>query len=173
MDQARIGAFLKKLRNEKHMTQEQLAEQFYVSSRTVSRWETGSNMPDLSVLIELADFYDVDIREIINGERKSENMNAETKETLMAAAEYSSAEKNKLKKKILENSLTVAILMAFWVVLEMTNGFGVIAERPIRNIQEFVMALSLATLGINALYLCGVFEKIDQWKARRNRREKP
>ncbi len=41
MDQARIGAFLKKLHSEKHLTQEQLAERFYVSSRTVSRWETG------------------------------------------------------------------------------------------------------------------------------------
>ena len=54
------------LRNEKKMTQEQLAEQFYVSSRTVSRWETGSNLPDISLLVELADFYEVDVREIID-----------------------------------------------------------------------------------------------------------
>ena len=64
------------------MTQEQLAEKFYVTGRTVSRWETGNNMPDLGILIELADFYDVDIREIIDGERKSEIMNLETKDTL-------------------------------------------------------------------------------------------
>ena len=57
------------------LTQEQLAEKFQITSRTVSRWETGSNMPDISMLLELADFYEVDIREIIDGERKSEQMN--------------------------------------------------------------------------------------------------
>lgn len=40
MDQMKIGAFLKKLRKEKNLTQEQLAEQLNVSGRTVSRWET-------------------------------------------------------------------------------------------------------------------------------------
>ncbi len=41
MDQQKIGLFLKKLRNEKNLTQEELAEQLNVSSRTVSRWENG------------------------------------------------------------------------------------------------------------------------------------
>ena len=45
MDQKKIGHFLKELRKEKELTQEQLAEKFHVSDRTVSRWETGSNMP--------------------------------------------------------------------------------------------------------------------------------
>ena len=66
MNQQRTGEFLKHLRKNKRLTQEQLAEHFFVSSRTVSRWETGSNMPDLDMLIELADFYDVDLREIID-----------------------------------------------------------------------------------------------------------
>lgn len=41
MDQQKTGQYLKKLRNEKKLTQEQLAEKFNVSSRSVSRWETG------------------------------------------------------------------------------------------------------------------------------------
>ena len=88
MDQKKTGQFLKMLRNEKKMTQEQLAEQFYVSSRTVSRWETGSNLPDISLLVELADFYEVDVREIIDGERKSEMMNNETREVADKMAAY-------------------------------------------------------------------------------------
>ena len=42
MEQQKIGNFLKQLRKEKGLTQEQFAERFYISSRTVSRWETGS-----------------------------------------------------------------------------------------------------------------------------------
>ena len=62
MDTKKIGAFLKQCRKEKNLTQEQLAEKFGVSARTVSRWETGSNMPDLSILVELADYYDIEIK---------------------------------------------------------------------------------------------------------------
>ena len=50
MDQIKIGIFLKELRKEKKLTQEQLAEKLNVSGRTVSRWETGSNMPDIGML---------------------------------------------------------------------------------------------------------------------------
>lgn len=74
MDQQKIGTFLKELRNEKKLTQEQLAEKLGVSRRTVSRWETGINMPDLDILIEMADYYDVDLRELLDGERQSEEM---------------------------------------------------------------------------------------------------
>ena len=81
MDQIKIGAFIKELRKEKRLTQEQLAEKLNVSGRTVSRWETGTNMPDISLLTELAEFFDVSIPEIIDGERKSENMKEELKET--------------------------------------------------------------------------------------------
>ena len=75
MDQKKIGVFLKELRKEKELTQEQLAEIVQVSNRTVSRWENGNNMPDLDILIEISDYYEVDLREILDGERKSEDMN--------------------------------------------------------------------------------------------------
>ena len=92
MDQIKIGAFLKELRKEKGLTQEQLAESLNVSGRTVSRWETGSNMPDISTLIEIAVYYDVSIPEIIQGKRENENMNNETRETAVAIAKYSQNE---------------------------------------------------------------------------------
>lgn len=70
MDQIKVGSFLKKLRKGKEMTQEQVAVLFGVSQRSVSRWENGKTLPDISVLIELSDYYNVDLREMINGERR-------------------------------------------------------------------------------------------------------
>ena len=70
VDQVKIGNFLKKLRKEKGITQEQLAEILNVSGRTVSRWETGNNMPDISILVDIADYYDISIPEIISGKEK-------------------------------------------------------------------------------------------------------
>ena len=100
MDQVKIGSFIKELRKDKGLTQEQLAEQFQVSRRTISRWETGSNLPDLDLLIEMADYYDVDLREILDGERKSEKMDKELEETLLKVADYSNQEKQKLTRRM-------------------------------------------------------------------------
>lgn len=112
MDQKKVGLFLKILRKEKNITQEVLAETLNVSSRTVSRWETGSNMPDISLLVELAEFYQVSVPEIIDGERKSENMNQETKATAIKMAEYSKNELNTEKRKVIS-----ALIMIFGVFI--------------------------------------------------------
>ena len=88
MNQQKIGMFMKSLRKEKGLTQEQLAEVFNVSNRTVSRWENGNNMPDLDLLIEISDFYEVDLREILDGERRNEEMDNDMKETVLKAANY-------------------------------------------------------------------------------------
>ena len=99
MDQIKIGTFLKLLRKEKNLTQEQLAEQLGVSNRTVSRWENGNNMPDISLLSEIAEFYDVSIPELIYGERKSENMREEAKEVAETMSDYAKAEKETFPQK--------------------------------------------------------------------------
>ncbi len=59
-----------------------MAEILNVSGRTVSRWETGNNMPDISILVDIVDYYDISIPEIISGERKSEMMNEEKEKLL-------------------------------------------------------------------------------------------
>ena len=100
MDQIKIGAFLKDLRKERNLTQEQVADKFGVTQRSVSRWENGKNLPDISLLIELADFYDIDIRELISGERKRDKMDENLKETLEMVADYTEADKAKILNKV-------------------------------------------------------------------------
>ncbi len=107
MDQVKIGSFLKELRKEKNLTQDNLAEQLNVSNRTISRWETGSNMPDIGMLIEIADFFEVSIPEIIDGERKSESMNQATRDTAIKMAEYSQNEVKAGKQKVLGYLMSV------------------------------------------------------------------
>ena len=95
MNPKEIGASLKQLRNEKGITQEQLAATLGVSGRTASRWETGTNLPDLSILVQISEYYDVEIKEILNGERKSEKMENELKETLLKVADYNELERKR------------------------------------------------------------------------------
>ena len=116
MDMKKIGSFLKALRKEKGLTQEQLAEKLGVAGRTVSRWETASNMPDLSVLIQLAEFYDIEVGEILDGERKDKVMDKEVKETLNKIADYSNDEKQKAVN-VYKFSLMTMFFMGFIIVL--------------------------------------------------------
>ena len=169
MNQQKTGEFLKHLRKEKGLTQEQLAEHFYVSSRTVSRWETGSNMPDLDMLIELADYYDVDIREIIDGERKSEDMNSETKDTLKKVAEYAAEEQRKLKNKMVALLIgTMILLLGSVAVFEgYESGLINISMEDGIGILMFSMGFSLSILGATVLYLRGLGDKLLAKKANR------
>ena len=118
MDQQKIGSFLKLLRKEKGLTQEQFAEIICVSNRTVSRWENGNNMPDIDILIELSDYYEVDLREILNGERKSENVDKETKEAVLNAVEYTNSTTELYTKRINWLLMVGAIL---WFISQLIN----------------------------------------------------
>ena len=130
MDTKKIAEFLKKLRKEKGLTQEQLAEILLVSGRTISRWETGTNMPDLSILIQIAEFYDVDVKEILDGERKGENMDQEMKETLSKVADYNKIEKEKAARvgnlafAITFTACAVAVIIQLLIARELAAVLG-------------------------------------------------
>ena len=100
MDQCKIGQLIRQLRREKGLTQEELAERFRVSVRTVSRWETGKNLPDLDLLIALTDFFEVDLRGLLQGERSDRRMDQEMRETVRQVADYSGEEKRRLQKRL-------------------------------------------------------------------------
>ena len=149
IDQIKIGGFLRELRKEKELTQEQLAEKFGVSSRSVSRWENGNTMPDLSILVELADFYEVDIKEIIDGERKSETMNKEEKETLQKVADYAETE----KKLVVKRKCTVTFIGTLIFALCIMLGYIVLPTLP----EDSILRSNGLWLGISVIGLVGLW----------------
>ena len=72
MNQERIGKYIAKLRKGKKITQEELAEKLGVSSKSISRWETGRNMPDLSLITPLCKELGTTINELLSGEKLNE-----------------------------------------------------------------------------------------------------
>ncbi len=121
MDQKKIGNFLKELRKEKKWTQEQVADKLGVSGRTISRWETGAYMPDLSLLVDIAEMYDVDVRDIIEGERKDINMNSEVKDVAVKMADYSNMQTESIKKSVKTMSVSLLIISVFLVIMEFVS----------------------------------------------------
>lgn len=71
MDQKKIGDFISVLRKNKGFTQGELGSYLGVTNKTVSRWETGNYMPDISIIPELCRLLDVTVNELLYGERIS------------------------------------------------------------------------------------------------------
>ena len=113
MDQKKIGKFLQELRKEKGLTQEQVAAHLNTTNRTISRWETGSNTPDISMLVDIAEFYGVDVREIIDGERTTDTMEKEVREVAVKMADYAGQEKDKILRFVRRISSASVILSEF------------------------------------------------------------
>ena len=147
MDQIKIGAFLRDLRKGRNLTQEELAGRFGVTQRSVSRWENGTTMPDISIMIELADFYDIDIRDLLRGERKSDEMEENLKETLVMVADYTEADKERILNKVYvcgQGMLICSVVSMLLFFINPFTGYN-LALTP------FLLILAGGILAINTL----------------------
>ncbi len=163
MNQQKMGAFLKKLRNEKNLTQEQLAERLNTTRRSVSRWEGGYNLPDIDILIEMSDFYDVDLRELLDGERKNEKMNQETKETVLKVAEYSKTQKEKMAKITLIYFIIGVISLIANLAMQF---FDLPSVFWVGFAKGATLGFALVAMIFGILYLTGAMEKLKGFKSR-------
>lgn len=69
MDNEKFGNFIKELRKEKGLTQKELGEKLNITDKAISKWERGLSFPDISMLNSLTSFFEIDVSELLNGER--------------------------------------------------------------------------------------------------------
>lgn len=169
MNQQKIGQFLRELRKEKGLTQEQLLEVFGVTNRSISRWENGVNMPDFDLVMEIADYFDVSIDELLDGEKKSDMIDKQTKETLLKVAAYDNNEKFIFSRRM--NRLFLIAILSFivYAILEIQ---GLTAIGIYGNIASFTLGIILGTLITGAIYTSRYIGKIRAFKLRLLNREK-
>lgn len=106
MDQIKIGSFIARCRKEKKLSQAELAEKLNISDRAVSKWETGKNMPDSSIMLELCEILGITVNELLCGE-KIDRESAEKK-----AEENLIALKRKDERHMTMNGIAAVILSA-------------------------------------------------------------
>lgn len=99
MDQIRTGAFIAALRKEKGMTQKELADTLSISDRTVSRWETGIGMPEVSLMLPLCAELGITVNELLMAERIPDTEKERSSDELML--ELVTERENNRKKVIL------------------------------------------------------------------------
>ncbi len=100
MDQKEIGRFLAELRKEKHITQEELGNKLGVTNKTISRWENGNYMPDLSLIPDICQELNIGINEFISGKKlDNETFRQQADSNIMTALHEQKKQKRLLREK--------------------------------------------------------------------------
>jgi transcriptional regulator with XRE-family HTH domain/DNA-directed RNA polymerase subunit RPC12/RpoP len=95
MDQIKIGKFIATCRKEQKLTQLQLADKLGITDKAVSKWERGIAMPDTSIMLDLCEILQINVNELLSGEKISmENKNKKNEELMLDLAKEI-AHKNK------------------------------------------------------------------------------
>ena len=104
MNQEKIGNFISECRKKKKLTQSELAERLGVTDKSVSNWENGRNMPDLSLFKPLCEELDISINDLISGERVTDDKyQQKLEENIINTIDY-------YNKKLLEKDKIIAII---------------------------------------------------------------
>ena len=124
MDQKKIGKFISEKRKELKLTQAQLAEKLGVTDKTVSRWENGNYMPDLSLLQQLSKELNVSINELLSGEKVSkEDYQQKFEENIISTIDYSNKKLDSVKTiiAVISTVFSIIVLLAFNLITVFAN----------------------------------------------------
>jgi len=98
MDQVKIGKFIAQMRKEQGLLQRQLAEKLGISDKTVSKWECGKGLPEISLMLPLCDILGISVNELLSGEILSDiNYKMKAEENMMGLLKEKEENKKKLK----------------------------------------------------------------------------
>lgn len=98
MSPKETGVFIAALRKEIGITQQELAQKLQVTAKAVSRWETGKGYPDITILPEISNVFNVSVNEILNGKRCKKDETVEICEETILNAYHQAKKELKMKK---------------------------------------------------------------------------
>lgn len=166
MDLDKIGKFIALNRKNKGLTQEQLAEKLGVTNKTISRWETGKYMPDLSLLKPLSEELGITLNELLSGEKiKEEKIVENTERSILNTIDYSSKKVENEHKKIsiilmiLGSIISISALTIFnkessWCSIYSIIGIIIFVIGLVRNLKKFK---KIQKIGIGIVLFIGIF----------------
>lgn len=149
MDMIKTGDFLRSLRKAKGLTQEDVATRLMLSPKTISRWESGLGLPDISIITDVATLYDVIVDEILKGQRNSKNLKEETEKS-----------NDKKVNNILTNKITSKFNIYFYVAIGILSAF-LVTEVILGLLVNSIVAIVLMALGFIISINLIIFGNID------------
>lgn len=145
MDQIKIGKFIAEVRKSHNLTQRQLADALSISDKTVSKWECGKGLPEVSLMLPLCDTLNITVNDLLSGERVSESdYQKKAEENMMNLAKENEENKKRMALSVVCGIITIIAVCSLVVIA------SYIKMPAIARIGIIVLALATATAGIGA-----------------------
>ena len=122
MDIEKIGKFIKELRNEKNISQNELSEEIHVTRQAISNWENGKAIPDSDILLTLSSLFGVSINEILSGERNTSENNL--RDITLQLIDENNSKKRKIKIILFTSVLLITSLVVFFLGYYFINNYN-------------------------------------------------
>lgn len=161
IDRVKFGAFVALLRKEKGITQKELAEKLAISDKAISKWETGNSIPDVTILVPLAEELGVSVTELLECRKiqQEENMDTSQTDVLVKKVIELSEEERQRKKRKNQIVYFVCVLIA---VLELFGVFQLYSLGMLSGTEYLtpIMIVSMLSIGFGAYIWLGMKEKL-------------
>ena len=143
MNQEKIGKFILECRKNKKLTQSELAEKLGVTDKSISNWENGRNMPDLSLFKPLCDILEISINDLISGEKVSKDKYQDKfEENIISTIDYTT-------KKISEKNNLIGLLFIIFGVLLATTAMTIFPSESSWGSVYSVLGAIVSLIGVS------------------------
>lgn len=113
MDQIKTGKFIAEARRAQNLTQRQLADKLAISDKTVSKWECGKGLPEVSLMLPLCEILQIGVNDLLSGEKlAAENYRKKAEENLMNLMQENAENKERMILSIICGVITVIAVCA-------------------------------------------------------------
>ena len=145
MDQIKIGRFIAETRKSKNLTQKQLAEKLSISDKTVSKWECGKGLPDVTIMLDLCEALQITVNDLLTGERVSKiDYQKKAEENMMNLMKENQENKKRMILSVICAVITIIATCSLVVI-------AAYIEMPvIARVAVIILALVTAVFGIEA-----------------------
>ncbi len=145
MDQIKIGKFIANMRKDQNITQKQLADSLSISDKTVSKWECGKGLPEVSLMLPLCDILQISINELLSGERVGEcDYKSKAEENMVKLIKENEQNKKNMILSIICGIITIIAVCALVIIASYV-------ELPVYARIIFIgLAIVTAIVGIGA-----------------------
>ncbi len=113
MDQSKIGKFIAEARRAQALTQRQLAEQLAISDKTISKWECGKGLPEVSLMLPLCEILQITVNDLLSGEKVAESdYQKKAEENMMDLIRENAENRERMTLSIICGFITVIAVCA-------------------------------------------------------------
>lgn len=133
MNMQKIGKFILQLRQEKNLSQSNLANLIPVTRQAVSRWEKGQSIPDSSTLLIISKIFDVSINELLNGERFKKEEPKKLEKIALDMIDKNNSQSKKFKRVLLFMVLIILLLSFSFLAYYFINSYNSITVYKIEG----------------------------------------